>query len=86
MKDTDTALRYANISIGEQHSICCGVSLFLAEFSVQVNPDLKSHFEEKGFRFVGQDVEGERMEVIELDGMKNTTYFVSYEKVNFHVF
>lgn len=37
--------------------------------SVQVNPELKSHFEEKGFRFVGQDVEGERMEVIELDGM-----------------
>lgn len=36
---------------------------------VQVNPELKSHFEEKGFRFVGQDVEGERMEVIELDGM-----------------
>ncbi len=35
---------------------------------MQVNPDLKSHFEEKGFRFVGQDVEGERMEVIELDG------------------
>lgn len=45
---------------------------FLTECPVQVNPDLKSHFEEKGFRFVGQDVEGERMEVIELDGMKNT--------------
>lgn len=37
---------------------------------VQVNPELKSHFEEKGFCFVGQDVEGERMEVIELDGME----------------
>lgn len=35
---------------------------------LQVNPELKGHFEEKGFRFVGQDVEGERMEVIELDG------------------
>lgn len=34
----------------------------------QVNPELKGHFEEKGFHFVGQDVEGERMEVIELDG------------------
>lgn len=46
---------------------------------MQVNPELKSHFEEKGFRFVGQDVEGERMEVIELDGMLNETlhYFLS---------
>lgn len=35
---------------------------------MQVNPELKGHFEDKGFRFVGQDVEGERMEVIELDG------------------
>lgn len=42
--------------------------LNLDVFLIQVNPDLKSHFEEKGFRFVGQDVEGERMEVIELDG------------------
>lgn len=33
-----------------------------------MNPELKQHFEENGFRFVGQDVEGERMEVIELDG------------------
>uniref|UniRef100_A0A8C2GDX8 CTP synthase n=1 Tax=Cyprinus carpio TaxID=7962 RepID=A0A8C2GDX8_CYPCA len=32
----------------------------------EVNPELKQHFEEKGFHFVGQDVEGERMEVIEL--------------------
>lgn len=36
--------------------------------SAQVNPELKSHFEDLGFRFVGQDVEGERMEVTELDG------------------
>lgn len=42
---------------------------------MQVNPELKSHFEEKGFRFVGQDVEGERMEVIELDGME-TEFFI----------
>lgn len=35
---------------------------------VQVNPELKHSFEEKGFHFVGQDVEGERMEIIELDG------------------
>lgn len=41
---------------------------------VQVNPELKGNFEEKGFRFVGQDVEGERMEVIELDGKEDAIY------------
>lgn len=35
--------------------------------SFQVNPELKHHFEEKGLQFVGQDVEGERMEIIELE-------------------
>uniref|UniRef100_A0A673FY28 CTP synthase n=1 Tax=Sinocyclocheilus rhinocerous TaxID=307959 RepID=A0A673FY28_9TELE len=43
---------------------------------LQVNPELKQHFEEKGFRFVGQDVEGERMEVIELD---DHPYFVGVQ-------
>lgn len=33
-----------------------------------MNPELKHHFEKNGFQFVGQDVEGERMEVIELEG------------------
>uniref|UniRef100_A0A8D3E776 CTP synthase n=1 Tax=Scophthalmus maximus TaxID=52904 RepID=A0A8D3E776_SCOMX len=42
----------------------------------EVNPELKSHFEEKGFRFVGQDVEGERMEVIELD---DHPYFIGVQ-------
>uniref|UniRef100_A0A1A8JT10 CTP synthase n=2 Tax=Nothobranchius TaxID=28779 RepID=A0A1A8JT10_NOTKU len=42
----------------------------------EVNPELKNHFEEKGFRFVGQDVEGERMEVIELD---DHPYFVGVQ-------
>ncbi|KAF6730561.1 CTP synthase 1 [Oryzias melastigma] len=42
----------------------------------EVNPELKSHFEEKGFRFVGQDIEGERMEVIELD---DHPYFVGVQ-------
>uniref|UniRef100_A0A673LJK3 CTP synthase n=1 Tax=Sinocyclocheilus rhinocerous TaxID=307959 RepID=A0A673LJK3_9TELE len=42
----------------------------------EVNPELKQHFEEKGFRFVGQDVEGERMEVIELD---DHLYFVGVQ-------
>ncbi|XP_056299959.1 CTP synthase 1b [Pseudoliparis swirei] len=44
----------------------------------EVNPELKHHFEEKGFQFVGQDVEGERMEIIELD---DHCYFVG---VQFH--
>uniref|UniRef100_A0A1A8CBA8 CTP synthase n=1 Tax=Nothobranchius kadleci TaxID=1051664 RepID=A0A1A8CBA8_NOTKA len=42
----------------------------------EVNPELKNHFEEKGFQFVGQDVEGERMEVIELD---DHPYFVGVQ-------
>lgn len=29
---------------------------------------MKDNFEENGLQFVGQDVEGERMEIIELEG------------------
>lgn len=35
---------------------------------LQVNPELKKSFEEQGLKFVGQDEEGERMEIIELEG------------------
>uniref|UniRef100_A0A665TFY6 CTP synthase n=1 Tax=Echeneis naucrates TaxID=173247 RepID=A0A665TFY6_ECHNA len=42
----------------------------------EVNPELKSHFEKKGLHFVGQDVEGERMEVIELD---DHPYFIGVQ-------
>ncbi|CAL8361640.1 unnamed protein product [Boreogadus saida] len=42
----------------------------------EVNPELIGHFEEKGLHFVGQDVEGERMEVIELD---DHPYFVAVQ-------
>ncbi|TKS82349.1 CTP synthase 1 [Collichthys lucidus] len=42
----------------------------------EVNPELKDHFEKKGLRFVGQDVEGERMEIIELD---DHCYFVGVQ-------
>lgn len=42
----------------------------------EVNPELKHHFEEKGLQFVGQDVEGERMEIIELE---NHCYFVGVQ-------
>lgn len=34
----------------------------------QVNPEMKADFEKNGLLFVGQDVEGERMEIIELEG------------------
>ncbi|XP_056618278.1 CTP synthase 1b [Triplophysa dalaica] len=44
----------------------------------EVNPELKHHFEERGFRFVGEDLEGERMEIIELE---DHCYFVG---VQFH--
>ena len=33
---------------------------------LQVNPKLVDQFEVKGLHFVGQDVEGERMEIMEL--------------------
>uniref|UniRef100_A0AAR2LP16 CTP synthase n=1 Tax=Pygocentrus nattereri TaxID=42514 RepID=A0AAR2LP16_PYGNA len=42
----------------------------------EVNPELKQHFEDKGLHFVGQDVEGERMEVIELE---DHPYFVGVQ-------
>ncbi|XP_051892465.1 CTP synthase 1 isoform X2 [Pristis pectinata] len=42
----------------------------------EVNPEMKKSFEERGFRFVGQDVEGERMEVIELE---DHPYFVGVQ-------
>ncbi|XP_048468872.1 CTP synthase 1-like [Rhincodon typus] len=42
----------------------------------EVNPAMRNNFEEKGFRFVGQDVEGERMEIIELD---EHPYFVGVQ-------
>lgn len=64
MSGTDIALRYVR---------CCRARhgshwMLSSPPSAQVNPELKGHFEDKGFRFVGQDIEGERMEVIELDG------------------
>uniref|UniRef100_A0A3B3DRH7 CTP synthase n=1 Tax=Oryzias melastigma TaxID=30732 RepID=A0A3B3DRH7_ORYME len=42
----------------------------------EVNPELKNHFEKKGLQFVGQDVEGQRMEIIEL---KDHCYFVGVQ-------
>ncbi|XP_039974231.1 CTP synthase 1-like [Xiphias gladius] len=42
----------------------------------EVNPELKHYFETKGLHFVGQDIEGERMEVIELEGH---CYFVGVQ-------
>uniref|UniRef100_A0A3P8WYX0 CTP synthase n=1 Tax=Cynoglossus semilaevis TaxID=244447 RepID=A0A3P8WYX0_CYNSE len=42
----------------------------------EVNTEFKHHFESKGLKFVGQDVEGERMEIIELEGH---SYFVGVQ-------
>uniref|UniRef100_A0AAY4BNG5 CTP synthase n=1 Tax=Denticeps clupeoides TaxID=299321 RepID=A0AAY4BNG5_9TELE len=44
----------------------------------EVNPELKQNFEDQGLHFVGQDVEGERMEVIELDAPDHP-YFVGVQ-------
>ena len=35
----------------------------------EVNPSLVAAFEEKGLKFVGHDVDGERMEIMELKGI-----------------
>lgn len=48
-------------------------------FFHQVNPELKQHLEEKGLHFVGQDQEGERMEMIELEGWLKEQYFIPLE-------
>ncbi|XP_070568114.1 CTP synthase 1-like [Ptychodera flava] len=42
----------------------------------EVNPKLVSQFEEKGMKFVGHDVEGERMEIMELN---DHPYFVGVQ-------
>lgn len=75
-KGTDIALRYGVLLMHLQHyRVLASVGVvFIFDF-VQVNPELKNHFEDKGFRFVGQDIEGERMEVIELDGMEAEAFF-----------
>lgn len=39
----------------------------------QVNPEMKADFEKNGLQFAGQDVEGERMEIIELEGERRSS-------------
>eukprot|EP00079_Xenopus_tropicalis_P018627 XP_004920696.3 PREDICTED: CTP synthase 1-B-like [Xenopus tropicalis] len=34
----------------------------------EVNPELRRELETRGLKFVGQDTEGERMEIVELEG------------------
>ena len=41
---------------------------FFFYFTIKVNPEYVSQFEEKGMKFVGRDVEGERMEIMEIKG------------------
>lgn len=77
-KGTDIALRYGVLLMHLQHYtvfVSVGLAFSFDFVFVQVNPELKNHFEDKGFRFVGQDIEGERMEVIELDGMEAEAFF-----------
>lgn len=44
--------------------LCCPKTVNFLFF--QVNPSLISQLEQKDLSFVGQDVDGERMEIIEL--------------------
>jgi len=42
-----------------------------------VNPAYIRQFEENGMSFVGRDVEGERMEIMEIKGMLLVQYFLT---------
>ena len=35
----------------------------------EVNPSVVPELEEKGMKFVGHDIEGERMEIMEIEGL-----------------
>lgn len=68
-KGIDIALRFTIKIIAKKKFFTPPTLAHLVPFACfQVNPELKHHFEDRGFRFVGQDLEGERMEVIELEG------------------
>ena len=44
-------------------------------------------FEDNGFRFVGQDIDGERMEIVELDGKNIFFYnYLPYRKISLAFF
>ena len=47
---------------------CFFFFFFFFFFTIKVNPEYVSQFEEKGMKFVGRDVEGERMEIMEIKG------------------
>ena len=42
--------------------------IFFFYFTIKVNPEYVSQFEEQGMEFVGRDVEGKRMEIMEIKG------------------
>ncbi|KAG7165987.1 CTP synthase-like [Homarus americanus] len=48
--------------------VCLGLQAAVIEFArYEVDPKMACDFESAGLKFVGQDVEGERMEIMELD-------------------
>ncbi|KAG8507698.1 CTP synthase 1 [Galemys pyrenaicus] len=48
----------------------------------EVNPVLKKCLEEQGLKFVGQDVEGERMEIVELEGCRVSFWWEMTNKLS----
>lgn len=46
--------------------LCCPKTFNFLVFFFQVNPSLVNQFGQSDLHFVGQDVDGERMEIIEL--------------------
>uniref|UniRef100_A0A8C7P904 CTP synthase n=1 Tax=Oncorhynchus mykiss TaxID=8022 RepID=A0A8C7P904_ONCMY len=69
-----TIFKTTNSILSKRPNFESKVTVVITHYTV--NPELKDHFEGKGFHFVGQDVEGERMEVIELD---DHPYFVGVQ-------
>ena len=49
----------------------CFCDCISSSFFNKVNPSFVAQFEEKGLNFVGTDVDGQRMEIVELKGNNN---------------
>lgn len=50
------------------YNICVNVLIYEIMCLLQINPKYISEFEKNGMIFVGQDEDGERMEIMELKG------------------
>lgn len=68
MTNICTIRKYYIVAKNEDEYILSAYAQTLC-FSFQVNPTFVAQFEERGLNFVGTDVDGQRMEIVELQGM-----------------